>query len=130
MKYRLSIMFLIVFTGMISIAAFNPMIGPLARNLGLSDFQSGCLVSLAGLCWLLEGYFWEKTFMSPKWPRLRSRTGNEQRDRFAGWTLHSWELASALHCLAIARVLQWRFKTMSKEVLLPLLQPCMVEDHL
>lgn len=46
MKYRLGIMFLIVLTGMISIAAFNPIIGPLARNLGLSDFQSGCLVSV------------------------------------------------------------------------------------
>ncbi|MEK5398016.1 MFS transporter [Paenibacillus sp. FSL K6-2859] len=68
MKYRLSIMFLIVLTGMISIAAFNPIIGPLARNLGLSDFQSGCLVSVAGLCWLLGGYFWEKqTFMIRKW---------------------------------------------------------------
>lgn len=68
MKYRRGIMFLIVLTGMISIAAFNPIIGPLARNLGLSDFQSGCLVSVAGLCWLLGGYFWEKqTFMSRKW---------------------------------------------------------------
>lgn len=68
MKYRRGIMFLIVLTGMISIAAFNPIIGSLARNLGLSDFQSGCLVSVAGLCWLLGGYFWEKqTFMSRKW---------------------------------------------------------------
>ncbi|WP_136606001.1 MFS transporter [Paenibacillus dokdonensis] len=67
MKYRLGIMFLIVLSGMISIAAFNPIIGPLSRNLGLSDFQSGCLVSVAGLCWLLGGYFWEKqTFMNRK----------------------------------------------------------------
>ncbi|GGA08340.1 MFS transporter [Paenibacillus marchantiophytorum] len=67
MKYRLVIMFLIVLGGMISIAAFNPIIGPLSRNLGLSDVQSGSLVSIAGLCWLLGGYFWEKqTFMSRK----------------------------------------------------------------
>ncbi|GIP31991.1 MFS transporter [Paenibacillus sp. J2TS4] len=67
MKYRFIIMFLIVLCGMISIAAFNPIIGPLSRTLGLSELQSGCLVSVAGLCWLLGGYFWEKqTFMSRK----------------------------------------------------------------
>lgn len=67
MKYRFMIMFLIVLCGMISIAAFNPIIGPLSRNLGLSEIQSGCLVSVTGLCWLLGGYFWEKmTFMSRK----------------------------------------------------------------
>lgn len=67
MKYRFTVMFLIVLCGMISIAAFNPIIGPLSRNLGLSELQSGCLVSVAGLCWLLGGYFWEKqTFMSRK----------------------------------------------------------------
>jgi predicted MFS family arabinose efflux permease len=67
MKYKFSIMFLIVLSGMISIAAFNPIIGPLSRNLGLSDFQSGSLVSVAGLCWLLGGFFWEKqTFMNRK----------------------------------------------------------------
>ncbi len=60
-------MFLIVLCGMISIAAFNPIIGPLARNIGLSEFQSGCLVSVAGLCWLLGGYYWERqTFLSTK----------------------------------------------------------------
>ncbi|WP_238327492.1 hypothetical protein [Paenibacillus gorillae] len=67
LKYRFSMMFLILLGGMISIAAFNPIIGPLSRNLGLSDFQSGCLVSIAGLCWLLGGYFWEKqTFLNRK----------------------------------------------------------------
>lgn len=68
MKYKLGIMFLIVLSGMISIAAFNPIIGPLSRNLGLSDFQSGCLVSVTGLFWLLGGYFWEKlTFINRKY---------------------------------------------------------------
>lgn len=67
MKYRLIIMFLIVLSGMISIAAFNPIIGPLSRTLGLSEIQSGILVSITGLCWLFGGYFWEKrTFMSRK----------------------------------------------------------------
>lgn len=60
MKYRFMIMFLIVLCGMISIAAFNPIIGPLSRNLGLSEIQSGCLVSVTGLCWLLGGYFGKK----------------------------------------------------------------------
>lgn len=67
MKYRMIIMFLIVLCGMISIAAFNPIIGPLSRNLGLTEIQSGCLVSVAGFFWLLGGYFWEKrTFLSKK----------------------------------------------------------------
>lgn len=67
MKYRFTVMFMIVLCGMISIAAFNPIIGPLSRNLGLSEIQSGCLISVAGLCWLLGGYFWERqTFMSRK----------------------------------------------------------------
>ncbi|BFH13699.1 MFS transporter [Paenibacillus melissococcoides] len=66
-KFRMGIMFLIVLCGMISIAAFNPIIGPLSRHLGLSELQSGCLVSITGLTWLLGGYFWEKmTFMSRK----------------------------------------------------------------
>ncbi len=60
-------MFLIVLCGTISIAVFNPIIGPLSRHLGLSEFQSGCLVSVTGLFWLLGGYFWEKmTFLSSK----------------------------------------------------------------
>ncbi|MBG9794654.1 arabinose ABC transporter permease [Paenibacillus dendritiformis] len=67
MKFRMGIMFLIVLCGMISIAAFNPIIGPLSRHLGLSELQSGCLVSITGLTWLLGGYFWERmTFMSRK----------------------------------------------------------------
>lgn len=67
MKFRFIIMFCIVLCGMISIAAFNPIIGPLSRNLGLNEIQSGCLVAVSGLCWLLGGFFWEKTtFMSRK----------------------------------------------------------------
>ncbi|CCF16604.1 putative membrane protein [Brevibacillus laterosporus GI-9] len=60
MKVRFAVMFLIVLAGMISIAAFNPVIGPLSRNLGLSEVQSGCLVSITGICWLLGGYYWER----------------------------------------------------------------------
>jgi predicted MFS family arabinose efflux permease len=60
-------MFLIVLSGTISIAVFNPIIGPLSRDLGLSEFQSGCLVSATGLFWLLGGTFWGKmTFLSGK----------------------------------------------------------------
>ncbi|MFD3273686.1 MFS transporter [Paenibacillus dendritiformis] len=66
-KFRMGIMFLIVLCGMISIAAFNPIIGPLSRHLGLSELQSGCLVSITGLTWLLGGYFWERmTFLGRK----------------------------------------------------------------
>lgn len=60
LKYKFAVMFLIVLSGMISIAAFNPIIGPLSRNLGLSEVQSGCLVSVTGICWLLGGYYWER----------------------------------------------------------------------
>ncbi len=60
MKLKFAVMFLIVLAGMISIAAFNPVIGPLSRNLGLSEVQSGCLVSITGICWLLGGYYWER----------------------------------------------------------------------
>ncbi|MCM3337664.1 MFS transporter [Paenibacillus sp. MER TA 81-3] len=67
LKYKFAIMFLIVLCGMISIAAFNPIIGPLSRTLGLSEIQSGILVSVSGICWLLGGFFWgKKTFMSRK----------------------------------------------------------------
>ncbi len=67
LKYRFVIMFLIVLCGMISIAAFNPIIGPLARGMGLSEIQSGILVSVTGICWLYGGYFWEKqSFISRK----------------------------------------------------------------
>ncbi|MED1666946.1 hypothetical protein [Brevibacillus laterosporus] len=60
MKFKFAVMFLIVLSGMISIAAFNPIIGPLSRNLGLSEVQSGFLVSITGICWLLGGYYWER----------------------------------------------------------------------
>ncbi|CAG7610636.1 hypothetical protein PAESOLCIP111_01265 [Paenibacillus solanacearum] len=67
MKVKFVVMFLIVLCGMNSIAAFNPVIGPLSRHLGLSEIQSGAFVSVTGLCWLLGGYFWERrTFMRRK----------------------------------------------------------------
>ncbi|MDK8180549.1 MFS transporter [Paenibacillus sp. UMB4589-SE434] len=66
MKSRFMIMFCIVLGAMISIAAFNPIIGPLSRNLGLSEFQSGCLVAISGLCWLLGGYYWERKRFMPR----------------------------------------------------------------
>ena len=67
MKSKFVVMFLIVLCGTISIAVFNPIIGPLSRDLGLSEFQSGCLVSATGLFWLLGGTFWGKTaFLSSK----------------------------------------------------------------
>ncbi len=67
LKYKFVIMFMIILCGTISVAVFNPIIGLLSRELGLSEIQSGCLVSVTGLCWLLGGFFWEKTtFMSRK----------------------------------------------------------------
>jgi len=66
-KSHFTVMFLIVLCGVISIAVFNPIIGPLSRDLGLSEFQSGCLVSATGLFWLLGGTFWGRmTFLSGK----------------------------------------------------------------
>jgi len=61
LKSNFTVMFLIVLCGVISIAVFNPIIGPLSRDLGLSEFQSGCLVSATGLFWLLGGTFWGRT---------------------------------------------------------------------
>ncbi|THF74736.1 MFS transporter [Cohnella fermenti] len=58
MRRKFALMFLIVMISMMSIASFNPVAAPLARSLGMSDFQSGCLVSAAGLCWLMGGYCW------------------------------------------------------------------------
>ncbi|OPA75245.1 arabinose ABC transporter permease [Paenibacillus selenitireducens] len=67
LKYKFMMMFMIVLCGMISIAAFNPIIGPLSRMIGLNEIESGCLVSVTGMCWLIGGFFWEKcTFMSRK----------------------------------------------------------------
>jgi len=67
LKPHFTVMFLIVLCGVISIAVFNPIIGPLSRDLGLSEFQSGCLVSATGLFWLLGGYFWGRaSFLSSK----------------------------------------------------------------
>jgi len=67
LKNGFAVMFMIVLCGAVSISVFNPMIGPLSRELGLSELQSGFLVTVTGLCWLLGGTFWGKlTFLSSK----------------------------------------------------------------
>lgn len=45
---------------MTSIATFNPILGLLARTLGFSEIQSGSLVTITGLFWIVGSFLWEK----------------------------------------------------------------------
>ncbi|MBU5352592.1 MFS transporter [Paenibacillus barcinonensis] len=60
MKKSFLVIFITVLTAMISIANFNLIIGPLTRNLGLSEIQSGSLVAITGFCWFLGSFLWVK----------------------------------------------------------------------
>lgn len=53
MKKRFIIIFITVLSAMISIATFNPLLGPLARSLGLTEIESGSLVTVTGICWII-----------------------------------------------------------------------------
>jgi hypothetical protein len=58
MKSNFAVMFLIVLSGTISIAVFNPIIGPLSRDLGLSAGNALYTAQMAGpytVCALLVG---------------------------------------------------------------------------
>jgi len=60
MKKYFIIIFVTVLAAMASIATFNPILGLLARNLGLSEVQSGSLVSVTGLFWIIGSFLWAK----------------------------------------------------------------------
>lgn len=60
MKKTFVVIFLTVLTSMISIAAFNPILGPLTRNLGLTEIESGSLVTITGMCWIAGSFLWGK----------------------------------------------------------------------
>lgn len=45
---------------MTSIATFNPILGLLARSMGLSEIQTGSLVSVTGLFWITGTFLWAK----------------------------------------------------------------------
>ncbi|WP_186375462.1 MFS transporter [Paenibacillus xylanexedens] len=68
MKKSFLVIFITVLTAMISIANFNLIIGPLTRNLGLSEIQSGSLVAITGFCWFLGSFLWVK------WTTMRRKT--------------------------------------------------------
>ncbi|UQZ87667.1 Tetracycline resistance protein, class C [Paenibacillus konkukensis] len=58
MKQKFIMIFLTVLFAMISIATFNPILGPLSRNMGLSEIQTGSLVTVTGICWILGSFVW------------------------------------------------------------------------
>jgi len=60
MKKYFVIIFVTVLAAMASIATFNPILGLLARNLGLTEVQSGSLVSITGLFWIVGSFLWAK----------------------------------------------------------------------
>jgi len=60
MKKYFIIIFVTVLAAMASIATFNPILGLLARNLGLNEVQSGSLVSITGLFWIVGSFLWAK----------------------------------------------------------------------
>ncbi|MFD7521826.1 MFS transporter [Paenibacillus chitinolyticus] len=60
MKKRYVLIFLTVLAAMTSIATFNPILGLLARSMGLSEIQTGSLVSVTGLFWITGTFLWAK----------------------------------------------------------------------
>ena len=60
MKSKFIFIGITVLVAMISIATFNPIIGPLSRSLGLSEIQSGILVTVTGVCWIIGNFVWGK----------------------------------------------------------------------
>ncbi|MFD0714652.1 MFS transporter [Paenibacillus sp. GCM10027626] len=67
MKKNFIVIFITVLVAMASIATFNPILGLLARNLGLSEIQSGSLVTITGLLWIIGSFLWAK------WARTRRK---------------------------------------------------------
>ncbi|KZE51979.1 MFS transporter [Brevibacillus parabrevis] len=60
MKKHFWMIFATVLVAMTSIATFNPILGLLARTLGFSEIQSGSLVTITGLFWIVGSFVWEK----------------------------------------------------------------------
>lgn len=60
MKKHFWMIFATVLVAMTSIATFNPILGLLARTLGFSEIQSGSLVTITGLFWIVGSFLWEK----------------------------------------------------------------------
>ncbi|MGG1659941.1 MFS transporter [Brevibacillus sp. NRS-1366] len=60
MKKHFLMIFVTVLVAMISIATFNPILGLLARNLGFTEIQTGSLVTITGLLWIIGSFLWEK----------------------------------------------------------------------
>ncbi|TBL81087.1 MFS transporter [Paenibacillus thalictri] len=58
MKKPFVAIFITVLVAIISIATFNPIIGPLARTLGLSAIQSGSMVTITGIFWIIGSFLW------------------------------------------------------------------------
>ncbi|OBZ18620.1 MFS transporter [Bacillus sp. FJAT-27264] len=60
MKRHYIVIFITVLAAMISIATFNPILGPLTRGMGLTEIQSGSLVTITGIFWILGSFIWAK----------------------------------------------------------------------
>jgi Arabinose efflux permease len=60
LKKHFWMIFATVLVAMTSIATFNPILGLLARTLGFSEIQSGSLVTITGLFWIVGSFLWEK----------------------------------------------------------------------
>lgn len=66
MKTKFIMMFVTVLVAMISVATFNPFMGPLARTMGLSEVQSGSLVTVTGICWIGGSFLWGRSSRSKR----------------------------------------------------------------
>ncbi|WP_312108168.1 MFS transporter [Brevibacillus reuszeri] len=60
MNKNFLMIFITVLVAMTSIATFNPILGLLARNLGFTEIQTGSLVTITGLFWIIGSFLWGK----------------------------------------------------------------------
>ncbi|GED66954.1 MFS transporter [Brevibacillus reuszeri] len=58
MNKNFLMIFITVLVAMTSIATFNPILGLLARNLGFTEIQTGSLVTITGLFWIIGSFLW------------------------------------------------------------------------
>lgn len=60
MNKNFLMIFITVLVAMTSIATFNPILGLLARKLGFTEIQTGSLVTITGLFWIMGSFLWGK----------------------------------------------------------------------
>ncbi|MEK8131809.1 MFS transporter [Paenibacillus filicis] len=64
------VLFAAVLVAMASIATFNPILGLLSRGLGFTEIQSGSLVTVTGICWIVGSFIWSRRAGSSRKPIL------------------------------------------------------------